>query len=108
MDVADDIRSQLDPVLLNVRVNAFEAPFDSVNLRHVIAVMQCHDELSDHDVEPGAQAATSDDDRLSFPSIEKDILSGTSLDVLEAILHVGISLELSASRDELVRGEERL
>ena len=88
MDVLHSLRVELNPVLVDVCVEAFVAPLDSKDVSDLIVIPEAHDQLTNDYIEAGAKTSTSHDTDLGLAGVSEEVLSRASFEELDAIVDV--------------------
>lgn len=106
MDVLYNFGCEFDPVVFDVSVAAFVAPFDSISFFDFIVIMQAHDELSDDDIETGTEATASHNASFRLGWFVKDFFAWACLNELNGLSDVFVvGVFLVSSHKQVVSSE---
>jgi hypothetical protein len=80
MNILHNIWRQRDPVLFNIGVKAFVAPFYPVDFFDFIIIMQTHEKFSNDNIQARTESSASYDANFRVFRIAQNVSSGTRLD----------------------------
>ena len=74
---------QLEPIVLYVSVASLVAPFDPIDLFHLVVVIEAHDDFADDHVEARTQTTARHDCHFRLSRITEQGFARTSFDKLD-------------------------